>query len=141
MIERDAAAPYVTPNSPRNSAGRFTAFDSDNDRRAVPVVNRRTRWVIEYPPAQGCGTIRGQIRPVFGNENVILKIEKLKKPRIIILIRGFFYLLRAAFTGRPLQTGELYHAGRSPRPPLNRPLERPRRGAPGLKTLVTGNLI
>ena len=57
MAERDAVTPRVTPNGARSSTGHFkaTAFDGNNDRRAVPKGNRRTRWSIEYLPAQGDG--------------------------------------------------------------------------------------
>ena len=38
MVERDAVAPRVTPDGARSSTGRFTVFDGNNDRRAVPVA-------------------------------------------------------------------------------------------------------
>ena len=57
MVERDAVTPRVTLKGARSSTGHFkaAAFDGNNDRRAVPRNNRRTRWVIEYLPAQGDG--------------------------------------------------------------------------------------
>ena len=57
MVERDAVTPRVTPNGARSSTGHFkaTTFDGNNDRRAVSKGNRRTRWPIEYLPAQGDG--------------------------------------------------------------------------------------
>ena len=52
MVERDAVAPYVTPDGARNSALRFTALDTGSDRRAVPVGSGAG---IDYLPAQGGG--------------------------------------------------------------------------------------
>ena len=52
MVERDAVAPYVTPDGARNGARRFTALDTGGDRRAVREAGM---IIIDYLPAQGGG--------------------------------------------------------------------------------------
>ena len=52
MVERDAVAPYGTPDGARNGALNFTALDTGSDRRAVPGAGRSS---IDYLPAQGGG--------------------------------------------------------------------------------------
>ena len=65
MVERDTVTSRAAVNGARNSAIRFTAFDFNDNRRAVPDDNGAARWCIEYPPAQGGGMSIAQ-RDILG---------------------------------------------------------------------------
>lgn len=57
MVEGDAEKRVGTPDGARNSASRFTAFNFNNDRRAVPELKGTAHCclVIGYLTAHGGG--------------------------------------------------------------------------------------